>query len=33
MNVKNLERCFNERIDREISNIVETVEDRIQNTI
>ena len=33
MNVKTLERCFNERIDREMSNIVDTVEDRIQNTI
>ena len=33
MNVKNLERCFNERIDREMSNIVDTVEDRIQNAI
>ena len=32
-NVKTLERCFNERIDREISNIVDTVEDRIQNAI
>ena len=31
MNVKTLERCFNERIDREMSNIVDTVEDRIQN--
>ena len=30
MNVKTLERCFNERIDREMSNIVDTVEDRIQ---
>ena len=30
---KTLERCFNERIDREMSNIVETVEDRIQNAI
>ena len=29
MNVKTLERCFNERIDREMSNIVDTVEDRI----
>ena len=29
-NVKTLERCFNERIDREKSNIVDTVEDRIQ---
>ena len=33
MNVKTLERCFNERIDREKSNIVDTVEDRIQNAI
>ena len=33
MNVKTLERCFNERIDREMNNIVETVEDRIQNAI
>ena len=31
--VKTLERCFNERIDREMSNVVETVEDRIQNAI
>ena len=31
MNVKSLERCFNERIDREMNNIVDTVEDRIQN--
>ena len=31
VNVKNLDRCFNERIDREMSNIVDTVEDRIQN--
>ena len=31
--VKTLERCFIERIDREMSNIVVTVEDRIQNTI
>ena len=29
--VKTLERCFNERIDREMSNFVDTVEDRIQN--
>ena len=29
--VKTLERCFNERIDREMSNIIDTVEDRIQN--
>ena len=33
MNVKTLERCFNERIDREMSNIVDTVEDRVQNAI
>ena len=33
LNVKTLERCFNERIDREMGNIVETVEDRIQNAI
>ena len=33
MNVKTLERWFNERIDREMSNIVDTVEDRIQNAI
>ena len=32
MNVKTLERCFNERIDREMSDIVDTVEDKIQNT-
>ena len=31
VNVKTLERCFNERIDREMSNIIDTVEDRIQN--
>ena len=33
MSVKALKRCFNERIDREMSNIVDTVEDRIQNAI
>ena len=33
MGVKTLERCFNERIDREMSNIIDTVEDRIQNAI
>ena len=33
VNVKSLERCFNKRIDSEISNIVDTVEDRIQNAI
>ena len=31
VNVKTLVRCFNERIDRETSNMVDTVEDRIQN--
>ena len=31
--VKTLENCFNERIDREMSNIVDTVEERIQNAI
>ena len=29
LNVKTLERRFNERIDREMCNIVDTVEDRI----
>ena len=33
MNVKTLETCFNEKIDREMNNIVDTVEDRIQNAI
>ena len=33
MNLKTLERCFNEKIDREMGNIVDTVEDRIQNAI
>ena len=33
MSVKTLERCFNERMDREMSNIVDTVEDRIQNAV
>ena len=33
LNVKTLERCFNEKKDREMNNIVETVEDRIQNAI
>ena len=33
VNVKTLERCFNERIDREMSNIIDTVEDSIQNAI
>ena len=31
MNMITLERCFNERIDREVSNIVDAVEHRIQN--
>ena len=30
MDVKNLERCFNEGIDREMGKIVDTVEDGIQ---
>ena len=29
VNVKTLERCFNERVDREMSNNVDTVEGRI----
>ena len=29
--VKTLKRCFNEKIDREMNKIVDTVEDRIQN--
>ena len=33
MSVKTLERCCNERIDREMSSIADTVEDRIQNAI
>ena len=33
VNVKTLERCFNERIDREMGNIVDTVEDRLQKAI
>ena len=33
MSVKTLERCFNERIDREVNNVIDTVEDRIQNAI
>ena len=33
LNVKTLERCFNERIDRKMGDIVNTVEDRIQNAI
>ena len=31
--VKTLKRCFNERIDREMSIFVDMVEDRIQNSI
>ena len=33
MSVKTLEKCFNERIDKEMSNIIDTVKDRIQNAI
>ena len=33
VNVKTLERCFNEKIDKEMNNIVDTVEDRIQNAV
>ena len=33
VNVKILERCFNGRVDRKMSNIKDTVEDRIQNAI
>ena len=33
MSVKTSERCFNERIDREMNNIVDTIEDRMQNAI
>ena len=33
MSVKTLERCFNERIDREMNNIVDTIEERMQNAI
>ena len=33
MSVKTLERCFNERIGKEMRNIIDTVEDRIQNAI
>ena len=31
--MKTLERSFNENFDREMNNIVDTVEDRIQNAI
>ena len=33
LNVKTLERCFNQWIDREMNKIVDTVDDRIQNAI
>ena len=33
MSMTTLERCFNEKIDREMNNIVDTVEDGIQNAI
>ena len=33
VNVRNFERRFNERIDRELSNIVDTVKDGIRNAI
>ena len=33
MNVQTLERCLNERIDRQMGNIGDTVEDSIQNAI
>ena len=33
VNVQTSDRCFNERIDWEMVNIVDTVEDRIQNAI
>ena len=33
INVKTLERCFNDRIDKDMNNIVDTIEDRIQNAI
>ena len=33
VNVKTLERCFNERTDREMGNNVDTVDERIQNAI
>ena len=32
MNVKTMERCFDERTDREMSNISDTVEDRCRST-
>ena len=33
VNVQTSDKCFNERIDREMGNIVDTVENRIQNVI
>ena len=33
MSVKNLERCFGEKIDEEMSKVVDTVDDRIQKGI
>ena len=33
VNVKTLERCVNEKIDKTMGNIVDTVEDKIQNAI
>ena len=33
MRIEFFDRCFNERIDREMGNIVATVEDRIQHAI
>ena len=33
MNVKTLVRCFNRKIDRDLSNIVDKVEDRIQKAV
>ena len=33
MNISNLESCSNEKIDKEMGNIVDTVEDRSQNAI
>ena len=33
VNVKTLERYFNERIDKEMNNIVDTLENKIQNAI
>ena len=33
VNVETLEKCFTERINREVGNIVDTEEDRIQNAL